>query len=132
MLIEFPNLAGQPNSVNATRVIRVRTNLAYEPNNTVVIDFHTGILATPWTLGQVGERLGQHIKLAELHSPVGQVVLINADAVAVVLAPSANDHPQAGSALLFAAAYVGSDHVEQQLRESVPEATAALTAVARA
>ena len=96
MLVELVDYKGNPASVDAPRVIKIRRSLlADEPKNTVFVDYATNGLFARGTFEEITGLFSPHIPLAFLHAPTGadvdpsmviavQITLIEVAAMAVV------------------------------------------------
>lgn len=122
MLVKIKLLDGSDAVIQSELVTRFRDSHPQTSPPSVVIDFPPQRYSSSESLDVLFGRFDPHLDLARLTTPVGTAVVVNADLVASVVPSSSQHHPQARAVVTF---LEGGD---QQVRETVAEAAAALRA----
>jgi hypothetical protein len=135
MLVRVKLPKGKTASIEATSVIRIRPSFGdYEQSDTVFIDYVSSGVFSIEPFEELKQRFGEHIRLAQLNSPVSTPVLLNADGIAAVVPPNpALHHELARSVAMFTTAFINPTNPtrgQQQLRETEAQARTILNRAA--
>ena len=124
MLVKITLLDGSDALIQSERVSRMRDSHPQTTPNSVIIDFPPRRYSSCEDLATLRARFNPHMKLADLTTPIGTLVVINADLVESVYPAGPMHHPDAKAVISFTA----GERELQQVQESVAETARILKA----